>query len=70
MVRPDYVAACPDYGLFTACVSEFISTYVPVLSVGLDVRGGSPAGAWSIAASLIGMIYALGSSLGRTSTRR
>merc|ERR1719424_1656797 len=41
-------------------VSEFIGTYFLVLTVGLNVLGNSPAGAFSIAAALMCMIYALG----------
>jgi aquaporin Z len=41
-------------------VSEFLGTYFLVLTVGLNVLGNSPAGAFSIAASLMCMIYALG----------
>jgi len=41
-------------------VSEFIGTFMLVLTVGLNVLGNSPAGAFSIAASLMCMIYALG----------
>merc|ERR1719343_1441350 len=41
-------------------VSEFLGTYILVLTVGLNVLGKSPAGAFSIAASLMCMIYALG----------
>lgn len=40
--------------------SEFLGTYILVLTVGLNVLGGSEAGAFSIAASLTSMIYALG----------
>lgn len=40
--------------------SEFIGTFILVLTVGLNVLGKSPAGAFSIAASLMCMIYALG----------
>jgi len=40
--------------------SEFLGTYFLVLTVGLNVLGQSPAGAFSIAASLTSMIYALG----------
>jgi aquaporin Z len=42
------------------CVSEFIGTYFLILTVGFNVLLGSPAGALSIAASLMCMIYALG----------
>merc|ERR1719498_1997640 len=41
-------------------VSEFLGTYFLVLTVGLNVLGNSPAGAFSIAAALMSMIYALG----------
>jgi|Transcript_38076 aquaporin Z len=40
--------------------SEFLGTYILVLTVGLNVLGKSPAAAFSIAASLMCMIYALG----------
>jgi len=40
--------------------SEFLGTFMLVLTVGLNVLGRSPAGAFSIAASLMCMIYALG----------
>jgi len=41
-------------------ISEFIGTFFLVFTVGLNVLGGSPAAALSIAASLMCMIYALG----------
>jgi len=41
-------------------ISEFLGTYMLVLTVGLNVLAKSPAGAFSIAASLTCMIYALG----------
>lgn len=44
--------------------AEFIGTYFLVLTVGLNVLGSSPAAAWSIAASLMCMIYALGNVSG------
>merc|ERR1719311_805303 len=61
--KPDF-GGSPDYELGTRCVSEFLGTYVLVLTVGLNVLGGSPAGAWSIAASLMVMIFALGNCSG------
>jgi aquaporin Z len=64
VVRPDDFGGSPDYELGTRCVSEFLGTYVLVLTVGLNVLGGSPAGAWSIAASLMVMIFALGNCSG------
>jgi len=41
-------------------LSEFLGTFILVLTVGLNVLGNSPAGAFSIAAALMCMIYALG----------
>ncbi|CAE8586801.1 unnamed protein product [Polarella glacialis] len=43
-----------------ALVSEFLGTFMLVLTVGLNELGNSQAGAFSIAASLMCMIYALG----------
>merc|ERR1712113_1200689 len=45
-------------------VSEFLGTFMLVLTVGLNVIGGSKAPVFSIAASLMCMIYALGSVSG------
>jgi len=45
-------------------ISEFLGTYILVLTVGLNVLGGSKAPVFSIAASLMCMIYALGSVSG------
>ncbi|CAK0856721.1 unnamed protein product [Prorocentrum cordatum] len=41
-------------------VAEFLGSFVLVLTVGLNVLGQSTAGAFSIAAALMSMIYALG----------
>jgi aquaporin Z len=46
--------------LVSKLTSEFIGTYFLVLTVGLNVLGKSPAAAFSIAASLMCMIAALG----------
>jgi len=58
LVRPE------DFGgektTTTELASEFLGTYFLVLTVGLNVLAKSPAGAFSIAASLTSMIYALG----------
>jgi len=63
--RPDdFDDSVTEYSLATKCCSEFLGTYILVLTVGLNVIGGSPAGAFSIAASLMCMIYALGSCSG------
>jgi len=53
-----------DPGLAAKLVSEFLGTYMLVLTVGLNVLSGSAAGAFSIAASLMCMIFALGSCSG------
>jgi len=53
-----------QYKLGTKCVSEFIGTFILVLTVGLNVLTNSPAGAFSIAASLMCMIFALGNCSG------
>merc|ERR1719189_1637230 len=45
-------------------VSELLGTFILVLTVGLNVLAKSPAGAFSIAASLMCMIYALGNVSG------
>merc|ERR1740117_712636 len=55
--------AC-DYHLASKLTSEFLGTFMLVLTVGLNVLGGSPAPVWSIAASLTSMVFALGSCSG------
>mmetsp|Transcript_68807 Transcript_68807/g.201961 ORF Transcript_68807/g.201961 Transcript_68807/m.201961 type:complete len:449 (+) Transcript_68807:85-1431(+) len=60
VVRPDQFGATGGTPLGAKLVSEFLGTYFLVLTVGLNVLGGSPAAAFSIAASLMCMIYALG----------
>jgi len=60
VVRPDdFDANVTEYSLLTKLVSEFIGTFYLVLTVGLNVLGGSPAPVWSIAAALMCMIYSL-----------
>lgn len=54
----------PEYSLVSKLVSEFLGTYMLVLTVGLNVLGKSNAGAFSIAASLMCMIFALGTCSG------
>jgi len=63
IVRPE------EYGMnkmatLSSIVSEFLGTFFLVLTVGLNVLGSSKAGAFSIAASLMSMIYALGNVSG------
>lgn len=53
-----------DPSITAKLLSEFLGTYMLVLTVGLNVLSGSAAGAFSIAASLMCMIYALGSCSG------
>jgi len=53
-----------DPPLSAKLVSEFLGTYMLVLTVGLNVLSGSAAGAFSIAASLMCMIFALGTVSG------
>merc|ERR1740130_96456 len=53
-----------DPSIAAKLLSEFLGTYMLVLTVGLNVLSGSAAGAFSIAASLMGMIFALGTCSG------
>lgn len=64
VVRPDEFGSAWDYSLGTKLASEFIGTFYLVLTVGLNVLGKSPGPVWSIAASLMCMIYALGNCSG------
>eukprot|EP00747_Dinoflagellata_sp_TGD_P125965 gnl/TRDRNA2_/TRDRNA2_174230_c4_seq15.p1 gnl/TRDRNA2_/TRDRNA2_174230_c4~~gnl/TRDRNA2_/TRDRNA2_174230_c4_seq15.p1 ORF type:complete len:459 (-),score=93.77 gnl/TRDRNA2_/TRDRNA2_174230_c4_seq15:68-1444(-) len=52
------------YPMSSKLTSEFLGTFMLVLTVGLNVIGGSPAPVWSIAAALMCMIFALGSCSG------
>lgn len=54
----------PEVTDVSKLVSEFLGTYILVLTVGLNVLSQSTAGAISIAAALMCMIYALGSVSG------
>merc|ERR1719159_751221 len=62
VVRPDEFGG--EQGLTAHLASEFIGTFFLVLTVGLNVLGKSPAPVFSIAASLMCMIYALGNCSG------
>jgi len=67
VVRPDDFDDSVDsdkYPLSAKLVSEFIGTFYLVLTVGLNVLGGSPAPVFSIAAALMCMIYSLGNCSG------
>jgi len=50
--------------IFARLFSEFLGTFMLVLTVGLNVLAGSPAAVFSIAASLTSMIFALGTCSG------
>eukprot|EP00490_Sorites_sp_Unknown_P008949 CAMPEP_0114696950 /NCGR_PEP_ID=MMETSP0191-20121206/73202_1 /TAXON_ID=126664 /ORGANISM="Sorites sp." /LENGTH=456 /DNA_ID=CAMNT_0001995369 /DNA_START=65 /DNA_END=1435 /DNA_ORIENTATION=+ len=58
VVRPEDFGS--EKSQITELVSEFLGTYMLVLTVGLNVLGKSKAAAFSIAAGLTSMIYALG----------
>eukprot|EP00812_Abedinium_dasypus_P011315 NODE_487_length_1530_cov_144.267119.p1 GENE.NODE_487_length_1530_cov_144.267119~~NODE_487_length_1530_cov_144.267119.p1 ORF type:complete len:421 (-),score=84.16 NODE_487_length_1530_cov_144.267119:78-1340(-) len=58
------IAGQPPYPLHSRACSEFLGTFMLVLTVGLNVIGGSPAAVFSIAAALMCMIFALGSVSG------
>lgn len=66
LCRPEDFGADPADGspLSARLISEFLGTFVLVLTVGLNVLGQSPAAAFSIAASLMCMIFALGTVSG------
>jgi len=60
VVRPGDFGGEEEPPLVSRLASEFLGTYMLVLTVGLNVLGKSPAGAFSIGAALTSMIYALG----------
>merc|ERR1719197_2201565 len=62
VVRPDDFGG--EKGTAAKLLSEFLGTFILVLTVGLNVLSGSAAGAFSIAASLMCMIFALGTVSG------
>eukprot|EP00747_Dinoflagellata_sp_TGD_P126021 gnl/TRDRNA2_/TRDRNA2_174230_c4_seq67.p1 gnl/TRDRNA2_/TRDRNA2_174230_c4~~gnl/TRDRNA2_/TRDRNA2_174230_c4_seq67.p1 ORF type:complete len:452 (-),score=111.25 gnl/TRDRNA2_/TRDRNA2_174230_c4_seq67:87-1442(-) len=65
IVRPeDFSEDAQPQNRTARLISEFIGTYMLVLTVGLNVLGGSPAPVWSIAAALMSMIFALGTCSG------
>merc|ERR1719456_1719636 len=64
VVRPDEFRQPGEYTIGTKLCSEFIGTFFLVLTVGLNVLGKSTGPVWSIAASLMCMIYALGNCSG------
>jgi len=62
LVRPSDFGNWPEEGraFRAALLSEFLGTFMLVLTVGLNVLGQSLATAFSIAAALMSMIYSLG----------
>eukprot|EP00416_Gambierdiscus_australes_P019506 CAMPEP_0171063456 /NCGR_PEP_ID=MMETSP0766_2-20121228/5666_1 /TAXON_ID=439317 /ORGANISM="Gambierdiscus australes, Strain CAWD 149" /LENGTH=463 /DNA_ID=CAMNT_0011519363 /DNA_START=83 /DNA_END=1474 /DNA_ORIENTATION=- len=58
--KPEEDIAAYEPKITTRLASEFCGTFMLMLTVGLNVMGKSPAVAWSAAASLMCMIYALG----------
>lgn len=61
IVRPaEYGHGDKQVTMASALVSEFLGTFFLVLTIGFNVLTKSPAAAWSIAAALMCMIYALG----------
>lgn len=49
-----------EHGVAAQLTSEFVGTFMLVVTVGLNVVMKSPATAWSAAAALMSMIYSLG----------
>lgn len=64
VVRPDEFFGDPVYGIGQKLFAEFLGTFFLVFTVGLNVLNGGVSAVWSIAASLMCMIYALGSVSG------
>jgi len=62
--RPDESVEGAETTVRAKLVSEFIGTFMLVLTVGLNVLNGSHAAAMSVAAALMCMIFALGSVSG------
>lgn len=62
IVHPEDFGGVPT--LSTQLFAEFIGTFYLVCTVNFCVLGGTSAGAWAIAASLMVMIYALGNVSG------
>jgi len=61
VVRPaEFLLSQGEPPMSARLVSEFLGTFMLVLTVGLNILGNSPAGAFSIACALMCMIYAVG----------
>jgi aquaporin Z len=63
VVRPEEFKGQAN-SLQSKLVSEFIGTYLLTATVGFNVLSASAAGAWSIGACLMCMVYALGNCSG------
>ena len=63
-VRGEAFTVNGQYGIAQKGFAEFLGTFFLVLTIGLNVGTSSPAVAWSIAASLMVMVYSLGSVSG------
>jgi len=61
---PDATEPPAEYPLGSRLMAEFLGTFFLVVTVGLNVIGGSKAPVFSIAASLMCMIFALGTCSG------
>jgi len=59
VVRPEQFGGTAQ-DVMPKYVAEFLGSMILVLTVGLNVMSHNPAAAWSIAASLMCMVYALG----------
>merc|ERR1719478_1479843 len=62
--RPEEFGGSDVYALSTKLCSEFLGTFILVLTVDLNVLGKSAGPVWSIGSALMCMIYALGSCSG------
>jgi len=58
--RPEDFTDVSEDSLAVKCVSEFVGTFLLVVTVGLNVLADSPAAAWSIAAALMSMVFSVG----------
>jgi aquaporin Z len=64
LVRAEDFGAPQKNALSAVLVSEFVGTFFLTVTVGFNVLTASAAGAWSIGAALMCMVYALGNCSG------
>mmetsp|Transcript_97513 Transcript_97513/g.281373 ORF Transcript_97513/g.281373 Transcript_97513/m.281373 type:complete len:444 (+) Transcript_97513:106-1437(+) len=66
VVRPDDFTSRPidSYPLASTLTSEFVGTFLVVLTAGLAALGRSPAAALAVAAAVVSMVFALSSCSG------